>query len=272
MAMAPADPPARKEPAGCLVQMGRILLGLLVLLIVLAAAGLIYESSARTKELSGVSAPGQLVDVGGHKLHIVCRGEKTAGQPTVILEAGAGAWSIHWHAIQRQAAQLARVCAYDRAGFGWSDAGPPPRDGERIVAELHALLAGSGESGPYLLVGASRGGQYIRLYRDAYPEEVMGLVLVDAEPEDLRSQSALAKNTAGQNQMIFSVVGALTRIGFFRIFGGNPASAPDAPCSPFMVTALPVEEHTAYVAVEGQPKCFDALLAEEATNDRRDAQ
>jgi pimeloyl-ACP methyl ester carboxylesterase len=212
------------------------------------------------------------VDIGGHKLHIVCQGEQVAGRATVILDAGVGGWSSHWHAVQPQVAQFTRVCAYDRAGYGWSEAGPQPRDGQRIVAELHTLLERSGERGPYVLVGASRGGQYVRLYQAAYPHNVVGLVLVDAEPEDFRAQSTFAQNAARQNPIVFSIVGVLSRIGVLRLMDGDPASAPELPCVPFLVKTLPKEAHAAYVAVEGQPRCFDALLGEEAATEQREAQ
>ncbi len=264
--------PTEKQRPGCWFTGLRILIGFLAFLIILAVAGSLYESSTRARELSMVSPPGQLVDVGGYRLHILCLGEKTPNQPTVLLEAGAGGWSIHWYDFQRQAARFARVCSYDRAGFGWSDAGPQPRDGKQIVTELHALLAASGESGPYLLVGASRGGQYIRLYRDAYPDEVSGLVLVDAEPEDFRARAQLAESLAAQNNAIFSAVGWMTRLGLFRLMGGDPANAPAVPCVPFLAGRLPASERPAYLAVEGQPKCFDALLAEEAATAQREAQ
>lgn len=270
--MSPTLPPPRRKGAGCLVRTGRILLGLLTMLIVLGALGAVYESRARAQELSRVSPPGQLVDVVSHRLHMVCLGEKAAGRPTVILEAGVGGWSMHWRAFQRQVAPFSRVCAYDRAGLGWSEVGPPLRDGQQVAAQLHALLVGAGESPPYLLVGASRGGQYVRLYRDAFPEEVVGLVLVDAEPEDFRAQSAWARSVAGQNGVVFPVLGLLTRMGVLRLLGGDPASAPDLPCLPRLAATLPAGERAAYLAVEGQPKCFDTIVAEEAATDQREAQ
>lgn len=260
----------RRRP-GCLVLSGRILLGLVVALGLLAGAGVAYETTARAAELRGVTAPGELVDVGGHQLHIVCAGAVIAGQPTVILEAGVGGWSIHWDALQRELARETRVCAYDRAGYGWSEAGPSPRSGEQIVAELHTLLERAGERPPFLLVGASRGGQYARLYQAAHPEQVAGLVLVDAEPEELRARSAFAAQTMAQNQAVFSVLGGLTRLGVLRLLGGDPADAPAMPCLPFLVKTLPAEAHRAYLAVEGQPRCFDALLAEDAATDEREA-
>lgn len=262
--------PSRRR--GCLLQAGRILLGLLVLIVILVAAGLLYESSARARDLAAVSPPGVLLDVGGHRLHLVCAGDTQPGRPTVILEAGAGGWSIHWHNFQQQVAEFARVCAYDRAGFGWSEPGPTPRDGAQIVAELHSLLAASGEAAPYVLVGASRGGQYARLYAATHPAEVVGLVLVDGEPEDLRARAALVQQAAGQNLTVFPIMAALSRVGVFRVMGGDPAAAPEVPCIPFLVKRLPPEQHAAYVAVEGQPACFAALLGEERATTAREAQ
>lgn len=272
-ALESAHPHARqRRRVGCLALAGRALLGLLLLLVLLAGAGAIYETTARAAELRGVVAPGQLIDIGGHQLHIICAGQAVAGQPTVILEAGVGGWSIHWDSVQRETARFARVCAYDRAGYGWSEPGPQPRDGTQIVAELHTLLERAGEQPPFLLVGASRGGQYARLYHAAYPAEVAGLVLVDGEPEELRARSPVAAQTMAQNQMVFSVLGGLNRVGALRVLGGDPASAPEMPCVPFLVKTLPVEAHRVYLAVEGQSRCFDTLLAEDAASDAREAQ
>ncbi len=247
-------------------------LALALAVVIFILAGSYYETLSRQRELSQVKPPGRMVQVNNHRLHIDCQGERLPGQPTVILEAGAGGWSLHWYDFQQRAAVFARVCAYDRAGFGWSDSGPAPRDGQQIVQDLHALLAAAGEKSPYVLVGASRGGQYVRLYRDAYPDEVVGLVLVDAEPEDFRQNSPVVQSLASQNQVMFSAVGWLTRIGFFRLLGGDPAKAPQVPCVPFMVDTLPPAARAAYLAVEGQQKCFDALLAEEAATSQREAQ
>ena len=131
-----------------------------------------------------VPAPGRLIDVGGWRLHLHCTGERRPGQPTVVLEAGVGAFSVDWSLAQPQVAEFARVCSYDRAGSGWSDWGPHPRTLRQVVYELHALLARSGEPGPFVLVGASYGGWVVRIYQTTYPEEVAGLVMVDAAASD----------------------------------------------------------------------------------------
>ena len=126
-------------------------------------------------------APGRLVDIGGRKLHFICSG---SGAPTVVLEAGAGAFAIDWSLVQPAVAQSQRVCSYDRAGAGWSD----PRDAvdtpARIIRDLHSGLAAAGEKTPVVLVGHSMGGVYARLYQLEYPGDVVGLVLVDPSSED----------------------------------------------------------------------------------------
>jgi pimeloyl-ACP methyl ester carboxylesterase len=130
--------------------------------------------------------PGRLIDVGGHRLHIHCAGR---GVP-VVLESALGASSLTWRQVQASVSAFARACAYDRAGFGWSDAGPLPRTAGQIVSELRALLSGAGVEKPCVLVGHSFGGLTARLYAQRYPEEVSGLVLLDpASPEDWRQPS-----------------------------------------------------------------------------------
>jgi Tol biopolymer transport system component/pimeloyl-ACP methyl ester carboxylesterase len=131
---------------------------------------------------SGPAAPGLLVDVGGRRLFLDCQG--TAG-PTVVLDAGLGVTSDTWAAVQHDARRFARVCRYDRAGLGASDAGPPPRTSAAMVRDLHSLLHAAQVRGPYIMVGASLGGLNAQLFASLYPQEVAGLVLVDALHPDL---------------------------------------------------------------------------------------
>jgi pimeloyl-ACP methyl ester carboxylesterase len=125
-------------------------------------------------------APGKLVDVGGWRLHLNCTGEGRSSQPTVILEAGLGDFSVEWSLVQPGVAKFARVCSYDRAGDGWSDLGPHPRTLRQIVYELHTLLEKGGVTPPLVLVGHSYGGWLVRLYAATYKADVAGMVLVDA--------------------------------------------------------------------------------------------
>jgi len=129
--------------------------------------------------------PGVLIDVGGYRLHLFCTGPDSAGAATVVLDAGAGAFSAAWSAVQ-QALPGIRTCAYDRAGWGWSEPGPGPRTITQEVFELHALLRAAAVSGPYVLVGHSYGGLLARRYAALYGSEVAGMVLVDPAHEESR--------------------------------------------------------------------------------------
>jgi pimeloyl-ACP methyl ester carboxylesterase len=122
------------------------------------------------------SPPGQTLLVGGHQMRIDCSG---SGSPAIVLDAGLGNDGLIWGGVQPVLARTTRVCSYDRAGFGWSDALPPPRDADHIAAELHGLLAAADITGPVVLMGHSIAGIYIRDYATRYPENVSGLIFVD---------------------------------------------------------------------------------------------
>jgi pimeloyl-ACP methyl ester carboxylesterase len=159
----------------------RILIGLCGLIVMAALSGAVYQWVATRRELAATPPPGQLVDIGGHRLHLWCTG---SGAPTVILDTGLGGTTADWGFVQPDVARFARVCAYDRAGMGYSDRGPSPRTARRIANELAELLARSGNSGPVVLVGASIAGFGVRVFASEHPDRVAGLVLVDASDED----------------------------------------------------------------------------------------
>jgi pimeloyl-ACP methyl ester carboxylesterase len=140
-------------------------------------AGLAF--SANGEEFKPESPPplGKLYDVGGHKMHLYRTG---TGGPTVILEAGAGAFSLDWCLVQREVEKFTTVASYDRAGHAWSELGPRPRTMRQAVSDLHQLLAQAGLPGPYLLVGHSLGGILVRVFASQYPNDVAGIVLVDS--------------------------------------------------------------------------------------------
>ncbi len=131
-----------------------------------------------------VAAPmplGQLVDIGGRRLHLHCTG---AGGPTVVVENGSSSFSIDWALVQSRVTAFTRICTYDRAGFAWSDRGPEENTVEETMDDLHLLLSSASVAAPYVLVGQSIGGMYVRAYQRRYPADVVGLVLVDATPEE----------------------------------------------------------------------------------------
>jgi pimeloyl-ACP methyl ester carboxylesterase len=132
---------------------------------------------AQNPAVAGFPPLGQLVDIGGRKLHLHCMGE---GRPTVVLMAGGGAYSLDWAFVQPGIAAATRVCSYDRAGLGWSDSGPADETVEQTIADLHALLRNARERGPYVLVGASIGGIFITAYQRMYPEEAAALVFTNS--------------------------------------------------------------------------------------------
>ncbi|XXF78598.1 alpha/beta hydrolase [Myxococcaceae bacterium GXIMD 01537] len=159
--------------------------GLVLLVFGLAVLGTVYQGVATAVDLRHHPPPGLMVEVGNHRLHLHCLG---AGSPTVVLEVDAGRSSLDWALVQPELARTTRVCAYDRAGLGWSDPGPGPRTSRRIADELHALLMRAGISGPYVLVGHALGGHHVRVFAGRYPRDVVGLVLVDPFHEDLASR------------------------------------------------------------------------------------
>jgi pimeloyl-ACP methyl ester carboxylesterase len=125
--------------------------------------------------------PGKLVEVNGRNMHINCIGNKS---PTIILDSGAGGFSLEWRNIQHSLSQYARVCAYDRAGYGWSDMGPLPRTTKRIAHELHTLLENAGIHGPFIIVGHSFGGFTAQYFARYFEDEIAGLVLVDSSHDE----------------------------------------------------------------------------------------
>ena len=155
--------------------------GLLVLLFIVSITGLIYQTAAMEADRQNYPPPGNLIDVGGFKMHIYCAGE---GNPTVILEALSGGFSSYWAWVQPEVAKQVRVCAYDRAGFGWSESDSEPESPKRTAENLHTLLRNAGIEDPYILVGHSKGGLYVRQFAEMFPQEVAGLVLLDSSHPD----------------------------------------------------------------------------------------
>jgi len=143
----------------------------------LSAVGGAYETYRETRDRADFPMPGQLVDVGGHKLHINCTG---TGGPTVVLETGLGEPSTNMAWIAPDVATTTRVCVYDRAGRGWSDDAAEPQDGVQVATDLHTLLDRAGEQGPYVLAGHSAGGLYVLNFARLYPDQVAGVVLLDS--------------------------------------------------------------------------------------------
>jgi pimeloyl-ACP methyl ester carboxylesterase len=158
-----------------------IVLFALALLCLATVAGAYYQAIAWRADDQRLRRPGRLVSAGEFRLNLYCTGQ---GSPTVVLESGLADSLDTWGRVQPDIARFARVCSYDRAGYGYSDSGPMPRTSDRIASELHAALKSAGENPPYLLVGHSFGGFNVRVFNGKYPDQVGWLVLVDATQED----------------------------------------------------------------------------------------
>jgi len=158
-----------------------ILLMLLGSMVLLVSAGAFFEFVATQNIANNNPPPGRLIDIKGRRNHIYCLG---AGTPTVIFVSGLGETYASWSKVQSDVARSTRACSYDRAGLGWSDSAQGPRDVNRMVGELHDLLVASDVLPTYLLVGHSLGGGVVRVFDAQYPEEVAGMIFVDAVPPD----------------------------------------------------------------------------------------
>lgn len=191
----------------------RVAVRAVALVLVLAVvAGFGYERLARAGDAERYPPPGERVAVDGHRLHLLCSG---AGGTTVVLEAGLGEATLSWATVQRRLATTTRVCSYDRAGLAWSEPAADAPTAMRSAEELRTLLAAAGELGPYVLVGHSIGATIVRLFADAYPTDVAGIVLIDPTNEN-------AVIEAGDPALPIierRVQGLLAELGVMRLLG-----------------------------------------------------
>ena len=205
----------------------RIVLSVLALFVVLVLAGWCYNTLSERADARRFPQQGKSFQLGPEfgnvSLNIYCSG---SGAPTVILDSGLGVPAVGWDFVQPEVAKFTRVCSYDRAGYGWSTSGPMPRTSAEIVKELHALLAAAGEKPPYILVGHSFGGYNVRVFNGAYPDEVAGMVLVDASHEDQVKMMPQALVDYSNKQQASSkwqtlLQPALIRLGVARLMTGT---------------------------------------------------
>jgi pimeloyl-ACP methyl ester carboxylesterase len=193
----------------------------------LSAVGGGYQTVRESFERRAYSAPGELVDVGGHRLHLLCVG---TGTPTVILESGLGETAAYWGWISNAVAQDTRVCVYDRAGRGWSDPPSAPQDGVAVATALHILLDRGHVPGPFVLVGHSSGAQYVRIFAGRHPEQVAGIVLLDGQPAEAFERLPTYAAFYDRFRRVSALLPSLARLGVGRLVfpadvGSLPANA-----------------------------------------------
>jgi pimeloyl-ACP methyl ester carboxylesterase len=223
--------------------------GVVVLIVGLILAGTIYESVSEAADIQAYPPPGLLVDVGGYRLHINCTG---TGSPTVIIDTGWGAWSLEWSGVQAEVAKTTRVCTYDRAGMGYSEAGPLPRNAEQFAIELHTLLERANIAGPYVMVGHSLGGLPVRVFVHNYPTDVAGVVLVDSMSLGQTTQppSEIEPQAPSQSSGV-SLPFLLARIGLVRVLAEQ-----------LITQNLSPEAQPAYTAFSVTPRSVQAWADE----------
>lgn len=245
---------------------GRWLLYPVVAVLAAGAVGGICQSAAVAHDRSSDVMPGRSYDVGGHRLHLNCSG---SGSPTVVLESGLGETSPLWSRITSAVDRDTRVCAYDRAGHGWSGDAPHPQDGRQVAAALHTLLDRAHESGPYVLVGHSAGGAYIMTFAAQYPADVAGMVLLDsASPDQFTTLPDFPGQYAVSRRMT-ALFPTLARLGAARLvppsgYSDLPAAAA-AQARAFAVSARGMrgirDEFSVYPAVFEQAQALSTLGA-----------
>lgn len=224
---------------------------------VLVGIGGIYQSAGAQRDLEAHPAPGELFDVGGYRLHLYCIGQ---GSPAVILIHGLGGNIYHWATIQPEIATTTRVCAYDRAGYAWSDVGPRPRSPLQNAKELHVLLERAGIRDPLILVGHSWGTNGAQVYANEYPKEVRGLVLIDGgiATEAIKqcpTLNCMPRVAKSGTDIFLTLQPLLFRLGVLRLFN-FPQPYGDN------LKYLSLEQRTALIAGYGQTKGADTNLAE----------
>jgi pimeloyl-ACP methyl ester carboxylesterase len=190
-------------------------------LVTVAAVGGAVETVTLAHDHGRFEMTGALYDVGGHRLHLDCTG---TGSPTVVLENGLNEISPLWNGITRQVSRTTRVCAYDRAGQGWSDDAAHPQDGVAVAADLHTLLSRAGEHSPYVLAAHSSGGTLAMTYAARYPAQVVGMVLLDSSsPHQYTDQPDFA-GTYAMMRRLLPVFPALARVGALHLIPASTAT------------------------------------------------
>jgi pimeloyl-ACP methyl ester carboxylesterase len=213
---------AGKGRGGARAWIGRLGIGSALLLFLIIWVAFTLQSVTTANALRRYPPPGELVDVGGYRLHLQSAG---SGNPTVVLEAGLGGCGLAWSLVQGEVAEFTRVVSYDRAGLGWSERGPRDRTSKQLVRELDTLLRNAGIGGPFVLVGHSLGGQNVRLFAHEFPDKVAGMILVDPSHERQSERMPESMKQADEQSLRMARIGrGFARLGCGRLFLPSPGA------------------------------------------------
>jgi pimeloyl-ACP methyl ester carboxylesterase len=224
-----------------------------------ASTGYIYQTVATALDKHNYPPPGKLVNINGHQLHIQSVG---TGSPTVILEAGLCAMSSVWGWIQPEVAKFTRVISYDRAGLGWSEPDNAPFTALHVARQLHNLLQTSGIESPYVLVGHSMGGLLARMFAGQYPDNVAGMVLVDASHPDQYSHNLAIRRYMNSGFRLLKKIPLLAKLGFVRITGFLYSQADGLPARQQAEAAVFLSSHRHLHTTRNESSAWDSICAE----------
>lgn len=225
------------------------LLAFLAIPTILVLTGVAYQAVGTAQDARRYPPPGELFHVGDQHLHLNCQGE---GSPTIILETLHGGTSANWAWIQPELAKTTRVCSYDRLGRGWSDPGIAALDLWETANTLHELLHNAQVEGPYLLVGHSIGGLYVRAYASRYPDEVAGIALLDSSHPEQFDRHPEFRDASFER--LAATFPTFARVGLFRLYfaTGGEIDFQD----------LPPQQHAELVAFWSSPAYHQSARSE----------
>jgi len=221
--------------------MAFIAAGIVTVVVVALFGGFAFQRFAARSEQTSIPMPGRLVSIDGLSLHLQCAGQ---GGPVMVVDVGAGNWSVHWAHIQTALKADGRICLYDRAGLGWSSAWSGEITGANLTQQLHDLLAASGEPAPYLIVGHSLGGYIARLYEHKYPDLVAGIAFVDSAHEDQFDEIGELKAAVVAAAKPLQIAVLMARFGVLRLMDvPRDVVLPDAASQLAFDAALKAPKH-----------------------------
>jgi len=204
-----------------------VLLSIAVVLALVATLGVLYQILGTRRDARQHPFPGEMVDLGSHRLHVL---EAGSGGATIVMEAGLMSTVLSWSELQKELSKSHRVVCYDRAGLGWSELGPMPRTADRLVDELHAMLQRTSIPPPYILVGHSFGGLTMPLFAARYPAETTGMVLVDpVAPAEWNPPSEHDRKQTRIGAKVCRRAAFLSRLGILRFVAFLLAAGPKGP-------------------------------------------
>lgn len=240
----------------------RFCLGMLSVVLLATVVGVAYETSGRRQATQDYPAPGKLVDIGGRRIQLDCRG---TGSPTVVFESGLDmSGSLSWSMVQDEIAKSTRACAYSRAGIMWSDPTDAHQNGKAIAEDLHTTLSKAGEQVPFVLVGHSLGGPYIMTYTKYFGQEVAGLVFVDvSHPDQVQRSSGEDRAELKEMQSRDKILAALSWAGVERAVTASNKGMPNRP--EWVNQAVKAYRPTSLGSMVKESDASDETLAEAGT-------